>query len=862
MAATSTLNATQLLFTTDGTTIAARATASADTLTLVGASSASVKLSGLAAPTSTGDAATKEYVDSLLNGLSWKEPVVAGSSTNVTIASDLESGDTLDGVTLATNDRVLLFGQTTASENGVWVVQVTGPASRPTDFATGDDASSHAFFITSGTVNGDHGYVNTDATGSAVIDTDDLSFVQFNGAENIIAAAGLSKTGNSMAVNVDDSSIEISGDALQVKASGVTNSMLANPSLTVTAGSGLINGGSVALGATTTLDVNVDDSTIEIDTDALRIKDSGVTNAKLANPSLTVTAGSGLINGGSVALGGTTTLDVNVDDSTIEIDTDALRVKDSGITNAKLSNSSLTVTAGDGMQTGGSVSLGSSVTLDVDSTVVRTSGAQMIAGVKNFSDKPVFAVGMTDGTATMLAGDLSGLNTPTDSDTTNAATVAYVLSKTNSPVNFTPEAKVAPSTNVTISAPGAVLDGVSMTSGDRVLLRNQTVAGEDGLYEYNGLVSAMTRTAGEASSSSALNDVTYVNSGTLAGFSFIQQNTANYGSTLSYATFSGATPAGGSDTHLQFNDAGNFAGASNFTRPTSGHIRVADSAKIAFGDSDDLSISHDGTDNLITGITGNIKMENTDTTGKIIAKLGTASSATEFQVQCSAGSSKFSVNGNGTTTATGTMITAGHNQTIGTSSVSNTLTVQGIVTANDTTQSVTSGDGSLVCAGGVGIAKDVNCAGQINANTAVMTSSLTAGGDVSCNSTTTSTSSGTGSLVVAGGVGIAGDVHCAGNLNALQFLATSDVTMKTNIGPMSDPLAKIRQIDGYSYNWAHDAQGPMQYGVLAQEVEQVLPDIVATQENGQKAVNYTGLIAHLLEAVKTLDAKVQELSNN
>jgi hypothetical protein len=66
---------------------------------------------------------------------------------------------------------------------------------------------------------------------------------------------------------------------------------------------------------------------------------------------------------------------VNVDDSTIELNADAIRVKDSGVTNAKLANDSLTVTAGDGLQTGGSVALGASVTVDVDSTVARSNAA-------------------------------------------------------------------------------------------------------------------------------------------------------------------------------------------------------------------------------------------------------------------------------------------------------------------------------------------------------------------------------------------------------------------------------------------------------------------------------------------------------
>jgi hypothetical protein len=97
--------------------------------------------------------------------------------------------------------------------------------------------------------------------------------------------------------------------------------------VTVTAGSALTGGGAVALGSTVTLDIAVDGSTIEVSADALRVKDAGITNAKLANSSVTVTAGSALTGGGAVALGSTVTLDVAVDDSTIEVNADSLRVK-------------------------------------------------------------------------------------------------------------------------------------------------------------------------------------------------------------------------------------------------------------------------------------------------------------------------------------------------------------------------------------------------------------------------------------------------------------------------------------------------------------------------------------------------------
>ena len=93
------------------------------------------------------------------------------------------------------------------------------------------------------------------------------------------------------------------------------------------------------LGADATgLIVNVDDTTIEIDSDTLRVKDLGISNAKLANSSIYI-SGSGISNEGSVALGATASIDVQVDDSTIEISSDALKVKDGGIGTTQIADS-------------------------------------------------------------------------------------------------------------------------------------------------------------------------------------------------------------------------------------------------------------------------------------------------------------------------------------------------------------------------------------------------------------------------------------------------------------------------------------------------------------------------------------------
>tara|TARA_B100001564_G_scaffold90756_1_gene73788 strand:+ start:1632 stop:3716 length:2085 start_codon:yes stop_codon:yes gene_type:complete len=178
-------------------------------------------------PTSAQDAATKAYVDAVKTGLDVKDSVVAASTGNGTLSSAYTNGDTLDGVTLATNDRILLKDQSTGSENGIYTVNSSGAPTRATDFDANAEVTSGAFtFVTEGTVNGDSGFVLT-TNDDITVGTTAMTWAQFSGAGQITAGAGLAKSGNTLSVGVDDSSIEINSDALRVKASGVTNAMLA-----------------------------------------------------------------------------------------------------------------------------------------------------------------------------------------------------------------------------------------------------------------------------------------------------------------------------------------------------------------------------------------------------------------------------------------------------------------------------------------------------------------------------------------------------------------------------------------------------------------------------------------------------------
>jgi hypothetical protein len=172
------------------------------------------KITNLANPTSSGDAANKAYVDSVTEGLHIHESVVAATTTNVNLANALENGDTLDGITLATGNRILVKNQTTQSENGIYVVQASGQPTRATDFDTATEVDSGDFvFVYSGTANASTGWVQTNKP--ATIGTDAIVFTQFSGAGTYLAGDGLTLTGNSFSVNA--------GTGISIVSDNVTN---------------------------------------------------------------------------------------------------------------------------------------------------------------------------------------------------------------------------------------------------------------------------------------------------------------------------------------------------------------------------------------------------------------------------------------------------------------------------------------------------------------------------------------------------------------------------------------------------------------------------------------------------------------
>ena len=133
-------------------------------------------------------------------------------------------------------------------------------------------------------------------------------------------------------------------------------------------------------------------------------------------------------------------------------------------------------------------------------------------------------------------------------------------------------------------------------------------------------------------------------------------------------------------------------------------------------------------------------------------------------------------------------------------------------------------------------------------------------GSVRVDDATASTSKTTGALIVDGGVGIGGDINAGGDVVAY---ASSDERLKDNIQLLPDALSKVEAIRGVEFDWneKQNLHSGHDVGVIAQDIEAVLPELVETRDNGFKAVKYEKLTAVLIEAVKELSARVKELEN-
>ena len=255
----------------------------------------------------------------------------------------------LDGVTLANGDRILVKDQSNGDENGIYERTDADTWDRAADFNEDTEVTAMAYaFVEEGTDNANTGWVLITAdpitigTGSGT----SLSFTQFAGEGTVTGGAGLAQSGNTLSIAQGGTTLTIAADQLDVNlatngglqdSSGVGIQLDTNPGLQLGAG-----GISINLDTNPGLALGAGGISVQLDTNpGLQLGASGL-SLLLKNDTL-AKDGSGLEvkldPAGAITLdGGNAGIEVNVDGSTLEINTNAIRVADAGITHAKLAS--------------------------------------------------------------------------------------------------------------------------------------------------------------------------------------------------------------------------------------------------------------------------------------------------------------------------------------------------------------------------------------------------------------------------------------------------------------------------------------------------------------------------------------------
>jgi hypothetical protein len=409
--------------------------------------------------------ASQAYVDGKIAGLSWKESVKVAtdaalpactydngtSGVGATLTADGNGALSVDGQAMSTNDRLLIRNQAAGQQNGLFVVTNAGNAgaafvlTRSTDADTSAELENAAVFVKMGTENANIAFTQT--ADNITIGTTVLSFTAFSGTEAINAGDGISKNGDVIALSLNTLSpavLSVSADSIPfidgagnnkkesivdlasaMAGSGLSAASgqiaLSNNAVTVASGAGLSGGGSIALGASGTLSLNLNGlsaATVDVSADSMAIIDGGDNTSKkesiadlvsamagagisasagvmgLTNNAVTVSAGTGLTGGGAVQLGASITMNSDLnsypDLASVDMNADKLPIIDGGDSSSKkmtlvqlasglagaglssasgvmaLTANSVTVSGGNGLSGGGAVTLGGSTSLALD----------------------------------------------------------------------------------------------------------------------------------------------------------------------------------------------------------------------------------------------------------------------------------------------------------------------------------------------------------------------------------------------------------------------------------------------------------------------------------------------------------------
>lgn len=190
-----------------------------------GSATLSCPLSLLTAPSANDHATTKRYLDDSTRAIACKIPVRVATTSPGTVA-EYVAGTSVDGVLLQPDDRIFVKDATDPIFNGVWViVDTTSQPIRALDFKIGYSAKGSVVFVAEGIVNASSGWICSSASQNDVVGTNTLSFIQFTGLGQVIAGSGLVKNANTINANVDNFSLEINADAVRLSNTGISTGL-------------------------------------------------------------------------------------------------------------------------------------------------------------------------------------------------------------------------------------------------------------------------------------------------------------------------------------------------------------------------------------------------------------------------------------------------------------------------------------------------------------------------------------------------------------------------------------------------------------------------------------------------------------
>jgi hypothetical protein len=788
-------------------------------------------------PQQDADAASKYYVDQIATtAISYHEAVVVATNTDLATAT----GGTITyaqpngvsngvGATLTTTGsfnlidsgnvqtagtRILVKNEANATHNGVYVWSNATVITRASTEDTYGAANANAlsindyFFVSGGNVNLGSAWIVDAPAGVITFGTSNIQFAQFSQAQIYSAntSAGLSLIGQTFSAKVDNNTTAFDGGGnISVKA----GANLTTPNI------------GAATGTSLSLTGNIDAGNVY--TGGAVSAASTITGGNIATGG-TVSA-TGTINGGNVLTGGLISATGTI--------TSANTITGGNILTGGVVSAVGNITGGNAF-IGGILSATSTITAGNVLTAGDVSAGGSLTGGNIFTGGVVSAVSTVTGGNLATGGTVSATGTVTGG---NIATVGTVSATGN------------------ITGDYFLGNGAFMTGIDRNLIRfgdsNVRILSANGniSMDVNGTGNVVVVTTGGMSVTGNVQSTQYTLG---ANAVFGSSLTATTGATVAVnATDSILMPVG--------NTLQRPSGVTGMLRfnTTTDKLEVYDSNSWEQVGATVFTVIGDqqfaGDDSTLTFV-----LSDTQTTNSCIVSIngvvqipGTAYSVTGTNLtftEAPLAGDDIDVRKITTTTTVVAIQNSPANAAITVNDTSNVITVTGQLQGSGNVISII---GDLTVSGNATITGNVATNSISNGNSRVEIP--TTNGNVNIDVGVTNNMA----VFTPTDLIITGNVSVTGNVTAQDVNSLSDVTLKTNIQPISGIESVLFGLKGYEYDWKNGSGHS--YGFLAQEVEKVLPNAVKTGADGLKAINYMMIIPFLVETIKQMGSEIKDL---